>query len=127
MPTSNKRRRLSGIVCHQAAQMTDSLRTKKLLNSESAVELQCDEIQYKLSTFISSLKNAQENILQTDTEEHVSPIKPDEWCTVGADHPAGTMKLSTSPQEELGKGRKKMAFALKEIAGLTSRELYFVN
>lgn len=100
--------------------------TKGPLNSENAVELQCDEIQGKLSTFISSLKNAQENILKSDTKEHDSRTKEKQWCTVRVGNP-GKQKLrrvGTPTQEQLEKERKKMALALRDIVGLTSRELY---
>ena len=41
---------------------------QRLMKSESTIQLQCDEIQGKLTTFISSLQTVQEKILQSDKE-----------------------------------------------------------
>ena len=95
--------------------MCVTLRTKGRINSESAVELQCDEIEGKLMAFISSLKDVQESILQS---EHGIPMKVEQWCPVQSPKMTSAAKPT---KEYLEKGRGKTRDVL---TGLTSRELY---
>lgn len=77
-----------------------------------AVQLQCDEIQDKMTTFISTLKTAQKNILQSDVKRYVPAMKTK--GSNGTGNPGSRAILL--PQEQPRKSKKKMP------SGLTSRE-----
>jgi hypothetical protein len=83
--------------------------------SESAVELQCEEIQGKLTTFISNLKNAQDNILYPENDP---PMRAERWCIANQQ----TKGVPVPTHEQLAKQRKMKPLAMKDIVELTPRE-----
>lgn len=92
-----------------SSNMYMNLRAKGPFISESAVELQCDEIQGKLTSFISSLKDAQDSILQS---EQNLPLEVKEWCTAQSPN----MTSAAQPTQEYE--REKTGVVLRSVTTL---------